>query len=85
MRCWRRKARQLQQQQQQYRGGKGRRSIVGVDKRHSKWIAQIKHGGKLQHLGRFDDEREAAQAFDTARRRLRGKEAHGGRAATTSS
>jgi hypothetical protein len=31
-------------------------------------------------LGYFDDEQEAARAFDTAARRLRGDEAHGGRA-----
>jgi hypothetical protein len=35
-------------------------------------------GGKNQHLGRFDDERDAARAVDTAARRLRGEDAHGG-------
>jgi hypothetical protein len=58
---------------------------VGVNwsKRHRKWRAEIRHDRKLQYLGRFDDEREAAQTFDTAARRLRGKDAHGGRAAKT--
>jgi hypothetical protein len=41
--------------------------------------AQIRHENKNEHLGCFDDEREAARAVDTAARRLRGKNAHGGR------
>eukprot|EP01046_Picozoa_sp_COSAG06_P085639 COSAG06_NODE_32318_length_508_cov_0.948655_1_plen_145_part_00 len=48
------------------------------DRGSRKWmVAVIKQSGK-QHLGRFDDEREAACAFDTAVRRLRGDDAHGG-------
>jgi hypothetical protein len=39
----------------------------------------INHDGKKQHLGTFDDEHEAARAVDTAARRLRGEDAHGGR------
>eukprot|EP01046_Picozoa_sp_COSAG06_P045535 COSAG06_NODE_6310_length_2989_cov_55.070588_1_plen_615_part_00 len=56
--------------------------FVGVrwDKRRCKWIAQINHDRKQQHLGCFDDEHEAARAVDTAARRLRGEDAHGGRA-----
>ena len=56
--------------------------FVGVswNKRSRKWIATIRHDGKQQHLGNFDDEREAARAFDTAARRLRGEDSHGGRA-----
>jgi hypothetical protein len=55
---------------------------VGVswNKRSRKWIATIRHDGKQQHLGNFDDEREAARAFDTAARRLGGEDSHGGRA-----
>jgi hypothetical protein len=55
---------------------------VGVHwaKVNRKWVAQIAHDGKKQHLGCFDDEREAARAVDTAARRLRGENAHGGRA-----
>ena len=48
-------------------------------KQGCKWKAAISHDGKRQHLGRFDDDREAARAFDTAARRLQGEEAHGGR------
>jgi hypothetical protein len=55
--------------------------FVGVTwhKQLRKWVAQIAHDGKKQHLGCFDDEREAARAVDTAARRLRGENAHGGR------
>ena len=59
----------------------GPSAFVGVswNKTSRKWVARIRHGGKNQHLGYFDDEREAARAVDTAARRLRGEEAHGGR------
>ena len=52
---------------------------VSWDKKSRKWKAQISHDGKQQHLGSFDDEQEAARAVDTAARRLRGEDAHGGR------
>ena len=52
---------------------------VGWDKKNRKWRAQIRHDGKNQHLGSFDDEHDAARAVDTAARRLRGEDAHGGR------
>jgi hypothetical protein len=45
----------------------------------AKWMATIRHDGKRQHLGTFDDETEAARAFDTVARRLRGDDAHGGK------
>ena len=56
--------------------------FVGVSwqKGNHKWTARINRGGKQQHLGTFDDEQEAARAYDTAARRLRGEGAHGGRA-----
>ena len=59
----------------------GPSEFVGVswNKKRRKWQAQIKHGGEHQFLGGFDDEREAARAVDTAARRLRGDDAHGGR------
>jgi hypothetical protein len=48
-----------------------------------RWFAQISHNGKFHRLGHFDDEQEAARAFDTAARRLRSQgEAHGGRSGT---
>ena len=55
--------------------------FVGVSwhKRDRKWTARIRHGGKGQSLGEFRDELEAARAVDTVARRLRGKDAHGGR------
>jgi hypothetical protein len=53
---------------------------VGVNwhKKGRKWVAGIGHNGKSKYLGSFSDEREAAQAYDTAARRLRGDDAHGG-------
>eukprot|EP01045_Picozoa_sp_COSAG04_P017471 COSAG04_NODE_1547_length_6397_cov_31.714513_4_plen_353_part_00 len=45
------------------------------------WQASIKRNSKKQHVGCFADEHEAARAFDAAARRLRGNQAHGGRAA----
>ena len=58
--------------------------FVGVSwvKLERKWRAEISHDGKKQRLGCFHDEREAALAVDTAARRLRGEDAHGGRSGT---
>jgi hypothetical protein len=61
-----------------------RSSFIGVswDKSKKRWLAQL-YFGKQHVLGRFQDEREAAQAFDTAARQLRPKgQAHGWRATT---
>eukprot|EP01046_Picozoa_sp_COSAG06_P022886 COSAG06_NODE_1795_length_8376_cov_3.340462_1_plen_511_part_00 len=55
--------------------------FVGVSwiKKQRQWRAEVRHDGKPQNLGSFNDEHEAAQAVDTAARRLRGEDAHGGR------
>ena len=44
-------------------------------KRDRKWQAEIKHDGKQQRLGSFDDEHEAARAVDKRARQLRGADA----------
>eukprot|EP01046_Picozoa_sp_COSAG06_P038545 COSAG06_NODE_4458_length_4242_cov_1.617186_3_plen_297_part_00 len=58
----------------------GPSEFVGVNwhKKGRKWVAGIGHNGKSKYLGSFDDEHGAAQAYDTAARRLRGDDAHGG-------
>jgi hypothetical protein len=48
------------------RGGTSR--FKGVSRKGNKWVAQIKVANKKQHLGYFDDEREAALAYDAAAR-----------------
>ena len=41
-------------------------------KSSGKRMAQISHEGKLQHIGTFKDEMEAAKAWDAKARSLRG-------------
>ena len=45
---------------------------VSWDKTSSKWHAQIKHKGERHFIGRFDDDMEAAKAYDAKARSLRG-------------
>jgi hypothetical protein len=45
------------------------------DKRRGRWIALIKLDGVSRHLGRFDDELAAAEAYDDAARELFGEHA----------
>ena len=40
-----------------------------------KWLAQITKGGTYRYLGRFDDEIDAAEAYDNAARELFGEHA----------
>jgi len=42
-------------------------------KRGPKWTAQIRHDGVKYHLGVFDDERIAHEAYCEAARRLKGE------------
>ena len=61
------------------RQGPSKYAGVHWDKKNRKWRAYISNGGKMQTLGYFDDEHEAARVVNTAARRLRGEDAHGGR------
>ena len=45
---------------------------VNWNKSRSKWLAQIWHAGKQQYIGNFEDEVEAAKAWDVKARSLRG-------------
>jgi hypothetical protein len=46
---------------------------VSWHKRQGKWAAVISVGGRAKHVGYFDDEEEAARAFDEAAKGLRGE------------
>jgi len=46
------------------------------DERRGKWLAQISKEGVHRHLGRFDDEIDAAEAYDNAARELFGEHAY---------
>jgi hypothetical protein len=48
---------------------------VSWNTRSSKWRASIRHTGKSHHLGYFDNEEEAAEAYDRAARAHRGDRA----------
>ena len=54
---------------------------VGVswNKKGRKWMAYTKQDDKLESLGFFVDEEQAARAFDATALRLRGAKAHGGK------
>lgn len=48
---------------------------VGVSKKEGRWIAYIGFQGKLQHLGYFDKEVEAASAYNEKAKELYGEHA----------
>lgn len=52
------------------RGSSSRHRGVYWDKATSKWRATIRLDGRLKNLGRFNDEEEAAHAYDAAAREL---------------
>jgi hypothetical protein len=43
--------------------------------RNNKWQTQIRYDGKQHHLGCFEDEEEAARAYDKAARAHHGEKA----------
>ncbi len=43
--------------------------FVSFHKSSKKWLVHIRTNGKAKHLGLFEDEREAADAYNTAARK----------------
>jgi hypothetical protein len=58
-------------------GSKQSSKYRGVNRKKSKlkWVASISYDGKLHHLGCFEDEEEAARAYDRAARAHKGEKA----------
>ena len=49
---------------------------VSWDKSRNKWIVLIKIGNKRKHIGRYQNEREAALAYDEVAKKIFGEYAH---------
>lgn len=58
------------------RGKASRFKGVGWDKRHNKWVAGIRYYGRNIYLGLFQDEAEAARAYDRKAHELFGEYAY---------
>lgn len=56
-----------------YKGSVSRFKGVAWHKKNSKWRVQIRIDGKVQHIGYYEDEREAAIAYDKVARELHGE------------
>lgn len=65
-----------QRQNNQNKKSKGTSKYPGVhwEMKRNKWRANIQLEGKSKHLGYFDDEREAAKAYENACREIIGEE-----------
>lgn len=46
---------------------------VSWNKARNKWRAGYRHNGKIIHIGMFDNEKQAAKAYDAATKELHGK------------
>lgn len=55
------------------RPGKKARKGAYLDKRDGRWSARIVAGGRVHHLGRFDTEAEAAEAYRRAAPQVHGE------------
>ena len=59
-----------------WKQGKSKYKGVGWDENAQKWRASIYIHNKLKHLGRFESEKEAAEAYDAAAKECRGEYAY---------
>lgn len=63
------------QQNRRLSGGTSRLRGVRFKPNGRPWVAQIKHNGKLFHIGRYETETDAAVAYDTKAKELFGEHA----------